>query len=49
LVEDEVISEGKSVEALPGIYGAQVVNYLRRGEKREEWGMNHLEGTEGRG
>jgi hypothetical protein len=34
----EVISEGKSVEALSGKYEAQARNYLRGGDKREGWG-----------
>jgi len=38
LVEDEVIFEVKALEALPRIYEAQALNYLRRREKERDGG-----------
>jgi len=40
LVEDEAIFEVKALEALPRIYEAQALSYLRRRDKREGWGTN---------
>jgi len=38
LVEDEVIFEVKALEALPRIYEAHTLNYLRRREKERDGG-----------